>query len=62
MDRHIDDLLLRIRGLVRVREQLQQAGANAREIERHSAQIGLLQKRLAHRVRSTLRQEGARAG
>lgn len=52
-DAEIDELLLRIRGLVRVRELLLQRGATDDELEEHSAEIGRLQWRLAQRVRAS---------
>jgi hypothetical protein len=54
----IDTLLLRIRGLVSVRER----GASAEELEEHSAEIGRLQWRLAQLVRGEMaRRDGDRA-
>jgi len=46
LDRTIDDLLLRLRGLVLVRGVLEQRGASAAELEAHA--------READRVRATL--------
>jgi hypothetical protein len=46
LDRTIDDLLLRLRGLVLVRGVLEQRGASAAELEAHA--------REAERVRATL--------
>jgi hypothetical protein len=48
LDRTIDDLLLRLRGLVLVGGLLEQRGASAAEIEAHADE--------AERVRSTLAQ------
>ncbi|HEY7018887.1 MAG TPA: hypothetical protein VH297_10515 [Gaiellaceae bacterium] len=56
----IDDLLLRIQGLVRVRELLSGRGASEEELEEHSAEIGRLQWRLARRVRRSLDARGGR--
>ena len=45
--REIDDLLLHIRGLVVVREILEQRGASAAELEEHSDELERLKDRLA---------------
>ncbi len=55
----IDELLLRITGLVRARERLQQRDANEAELEEASAEIGKLQWRLARAVQAE--QEDRRA-
>jgi hypothetical protein len=47
----IEELLLRIRGLVQVRELLRDRGASDAELEEHSAELGRLQWRLAQEVR-----------
>jgi hypothetical protein len=47
----IEELLLRIRGLVHVRELLRDRGASDAELEEHSAELGRLQWRLAQEVR-----------
>lgn len=47
----IEELLLRIRGLVHVRELPRERGASDAELEGHSAEIGRLQWRLAQEVR-----------
>jgi hypothetical protein len=52
----VDHLIRRIKGLVRVRELLRNAGASAEELERQSADIRHLQDRLAERVRQTMRE------
>ena len=57
----VDHLIRRIKGLVRVRELLRNAGASEAELERQSADIRRLQARLAERVRRTMR-ESAEAG
>jgi hypothetical protein len=57
----IDELLLRIRGLVRVRELLRDRGASDEELEEHSAEIGRLHWRLAQLVRRAVADEGGRA-
>jgi hypothetical protein len=49
-DAQIDDLLLRLAGLVRVRSLLDQRGATEAELEAHSAEIGRLRWRLARTV------------
>jgi hypothetical protein len=43
----IDDLLLRIKGLVLVRAILEQRGASAPELEAHTAELERLRQRLA---------------
>jgi hypothetical protein len=43
----IDDLLLRITGLVLVRAILEQRGASAPELEAHTAELERLRQRLA---------------
>ena len=50
--REIEDLLLQIEGLVRVREILLRRGASDRELEEHSAHLGRLQWRLEQRLRA----------
>jgi len=50
----IETTLLRIRGLVRVRELLRERGASDAEIEQHSAEIKRLQWRLAEMVRRSV--------
>jgi hypothetical protein len=55
----VDELSRRIKGLVRVRELLRNAGAREEELERQSADIPRLQDRLAERVRQTMRQQEA---
>jgi hypothetical protein len=50
----IDRLLLRIKGLVYVRELLLQRGASETELEEHSAEIGRLRWRLARLVKGDL--------
>jgi hypothetical protein len=47
----IDELVLHLIGLVRVRELLEQRGASEAELEAHSAEIGRLRWRLARLVR-----------
>jgi hypothetical protein len=47
MSQEIDDLLLHIRGLVLVREILEQRGASAAELEEHTAELERLKDRLA---------------
>jgi hypothetical protein len=50
----VDDLVLRIRGLVRERERLRQRGVSDAVLEEHFAEIGRLQLRLAEQVRLKL--------
>jgi hypothetical protein len=45
--REVDDLLLHLRGLVLVRELLEQRGASDGEIRAHTTEIGRLRDRLA---------------
>jgi hypothetical protein len=52
----VDHLIRRIKGLVRVRERLRNAGASQEQLERQSADIRRLQDRLAERVRQTMRE------
>jgi hypothetical protein len=53
----IDDLLLQLVGLVRVRALLDERGASEAELEEHSAEIGRLRWRL---VRTVKRRHGDR--
>jgi hypothetical protein len=55
----IEELLLRINGLVRVRELLRQRSASEAELESYSAEIGRLQWRLSRLVIETQSAEGA---
>jgi len=48
--REIDDLLLHIRGLVLVREILEQRGASEAELEAHTAELERLKEQLAQRA------------
>ncbi len=50
----IDRLLLRIKGLVYVRELLRERGASETELEEHSAELGRLRWRLARLVKGDL--------
>jgi hypothetical protein len=50
-DREIDDLLVQLAGLVRVRSLLDKRGATEAELEEHSAEIGRLHWRLARTVK-----------
>jgi hypothetical protein len=54
-DREIDDLLLRLAGLVRVRWLLDRRGASDAELEAHNAEMGRLQWRLARTVKQRTR-------
>ncbi len=45
--REIDDLLLHIRGLVLVRQILEQRGASEAELEAHTAELERLKEQLA---------------
>lgn len=47
LGREIDDLLLRLRGLVLVRDLLAQRGATAAEIDEHSREADRVRARLA---------------
>ena len=47
LDREIDDLLLRLRGLVLVRDLLAQRGATAAEIDEHAREADRVRLRLA---------------
>ena len=51
----IDRLLVRLRGLVLVRDLLELRGATRTEIEAHSAEIERVRWRLADLVRANLR-------
>jgi len=51
----IDRLLVRLRGLVLVRDLLERRGASRTEIEAHSAEIDQVKWRLADLVRTSLR-------
>ena len=51
----IDRLLVRLRGLVLVRELLERRGASRPEIEAHNAEIDQVKWRLADLVRTSLR-------
>ena len=63
--REIDDLLLHIRGLVVVREILEQRGASAAELEEHTAELERLKDRLAQlavsQAETTRKHQGKRA-
>ena len=50
----IDGLLVRLRGLVLVRDLLRRRGASSAEIEEHSLEIERVKWRLAGAVRATL--------
>src|SRR5438445_10160680 len=49
----IDDLVLRLKGLVRVRALLEDRGASVVEIAEHTAEIERLRAQLAEAVRAT---------
>jgi hypothetical protein len=55
----IDELLLRLRGLVLVRDLLAQRGASRAELDAHSDEIERVRDRLADTIRG--RSNGARA-
>jgi hypothetical protein len=55
LDGEIDDLLLRLAGLVRVRSLLNWRGASEADLEAHSAEIGRLHWRLARTVQQRTR-------
>ena len=48
----VDELIVRLRGLVLVRDLLKQRGASAAEIEAHGAEIEAVKWRLAGAVRA----------
>jgi hypothetical protein len=56
LDGEVDDLLLRLAGLVRVRSLLDRRGASEAELEAHSAEIGRLHWRLARTVKQRSRE------
>ena len=47
LGREIDDLLLRLRGLVLVRDLLEQRGATAAEVDEHAREADRVRARLA---------------
>jgi hypothetical protein len=49
----VDDLLLHLKGLVLVRELLEQRGASSEELREHTQEIDRLRVRLAEVVRET---------
>jgi hypothetical protein len=49
-DDEVEDLLMRIRGLVFVRAILEERGASAAELDEHQREIERLRRRLAHSV------------
>jgi hypothetical protein len=49
----LDDVLLRLKGLVFVRSILEERGATRAEIDEHTAEIERLRERLAELVRET---------
>jgi hypothetical protein len=51
----VDDLLLHLKGLVRVRELLRRRGASVAEIEEHTAEIERLRAELAQLVKEFAR-------
>jgi len=53
MFREVDDLVLQLKGLVLVRELLQDRGASAPEIRSHSEEIERVRARLADLVQSS---------
>jgi hypothetical protein len=50
----VDNLLVRLRGLVLVRDLLERRGASRPEIEAHAAEIERVRWRLADEVRAAL--------
>jgi len=54
MQNDVDNLLVRLRGLVLVRDLLERRGASRPEIEAHSAEIERVKWRLADEVRAAL--------
>ena len=61
LQRELADVLLRLRGLVLVRELLAQRGASPAEIEQHSAEIERIRDWLARLVRESEDVYGAAA-
>ena len=53
LDRQIDDLLLRARGLAVVRELLTKRGATRAEVDAHSRELESTRTRLADLIRGT---------
>ena len=51
VSREVDDLLLRLRGLVLVRSILAQRGASRNELDAHTKQLERLRQRLADLIR-----------
>jgi hypothetical protein len=51
--RQLDDLVLRLKGLVHVRALLETRGASAAEIEEHSAEIDRLRAQLAELAKTS---------
>ena len=49
--RELDDLVLRLKGLVLVRDLLRKRGATRTELDEHSAEINRVRARLADLVR-----------
>ena len=49
--RHVDDLVLQLKGLVHVRALLETRGASASELDAHSDEIARIRARLADRGR-----------
>jgi hypothetical protein len=56
--READDLMLRIRGLVRLHRALQSRGAPEAELRDHAAEIRRLQEHLSEHVRAAIRDGG----
>jgi hypothetical protein len=53
LDRQIDDLLLRVRGLAVVRDLLAKRGASTDEVAAHSRELETIRARLAELIRGT---------
>jgi hypothetical protein len=53
--READDLMLRIRGLVRLHRSLQSCGASDADLRDHATEIRRLQDQLSEHVRDALR-------
>ena len=57
VQRDVDDLLLRLKGLVLVRDLLKGRGASAAELDAHSEEIARVRVQLAELVKTTFGNE-----
>lgn len=53
LQRDVDDLVLRLKGLVHVRALLETRGASAEELDAHSDEIARVRAELANRVKDS---------